>query len=76
MEKEATPIPEKANTKHKRKMKRPEGETIYYIRSYLLQQLPLLLRTSAETLEVLPSLFDCRGQSQRQTFYCLSKVMR
>lgn len=75
MEKEATPILEKANTEQKRKMKHPEGETIYYIRSYLLHQLPLLLHTSGKTLEVLLSLFDGRGQGQRQTFYCLSKVM-
>jgi len=39
-------------------MKHPEGEIIYYIRSYLLQQTPLLSHRRGKTLEVLLSLFD------------------
>lgn len=75
MEKEAsTAILENANTNWKREMKHLEQETIYYIISYLLQQLPLLLCIRGKPLEVLLLPFHCKGQDQRQTSYCLPQV--
>lgn len=53
-------------------MKHPE-ETIYYMRSYLLQQLALLLLTSGKTLEMLLSLFNCRGRVRDRHFTAYSR---